>query len=225
MTQTSSLAPLVRPWAFISDVHGNLDALNAVVADWSDDYPERIYVAGDILLGGDKPLDVWRRLQTLGAHMVKGVTDIALASLDVRKVVPAEPQERKRLEDFLRTREALGELVLAQLRKLPEQLRVPLVSGHELVVAHGSPGDPYTELTHDLSDDELIALLHDDPADVFVCGSSHVPFERTIGELSIVNVGSVGNAPEGAYAHYTLIYAESGGVRIDQRVVEYTYAA
>jgi hypothetical protein len=48
-----------------------------------------------------------------------------------------------------------------------------------------------------MSDDEVDALLGDDPADVVVCGMSHTPFHRMMGDVHIVNVGSIGEAPDG----------------------------
>ena len=48
-----------------------------------------------------------------------------------------------------------------------------------------------------MSDEELDALLGDDPADVVVCGMSHTPFHRMIGDVNVINVGSIGEAPDG----------------------------
>jgi predicted phosphodiesterase len=54
-----------------------------------------------------------------------------------------------------------------------------------------------------------------------VCGASHVPFERQLGDVRVVNVGSVGAAPEGRFAHYTILSPRMDGALIDQRVIEY----
>jgi hypothetical protein len=64
-------------------------------------------------------------------------------------------------------------------------------------LVHGSPLDPAEALSFDMTDDEIDALLGDDPGDVVVCGMSHTPFHRQIGDVHIVNVGSVGEAPDG----------------------------
>ncbi|TNF62381.1 MAG: hypothetical protein EP303_04125 [Deltaproteobacteria bacterium] len=77
-----------------------------------------------------------------------------------------------------------------RLRRLPERERIPLVDGREILMVHGSPADNNREISHDLSDDEILALLDDDPADIIVCGSTHVPFQRTVEEYHVVNVGS-----------------------------------
>jgi hypothetical protein len=107
-------------------------------------------------------------------------------------------------------RRDLGDLILARLARLPQMVRLPLDDGGELVLVHGSPSDPTEPLSHDMSDEEISALLGDDPADVVVCGGSHVPFDRVVAGVRIINVGSVGEAPRGSapflHADATLIH-------------------
>jgi predicted phosphodiesterase len=76
-------------------------------------------------------------------------------------------------------------------------------------------------MTADMSDDELLALIGQDPADIIVCGGSHVPFYRQVDDLHVVNVGSVGEAPSGRVAHATLIDANAQGVMVEQFEVPY----
>ena len=66
--------------------------------------------------------------------------------------------------------------------------------------------------------------LGDDPADVGVCGMSHLPFEREIGDVRIINVGSVGEAPVGGgedVAHATWIESSPMGISVKQVRVPY----
>ena len=58
--------PAAGPIAFLSDVHGNITALEVVLAELERLDVKRVYVAGDLLLGGDEPLEVWQRLQARG---------------------------------------------------------------------------------------------------------------------------------------------------------------
>lgn len=214
-------SPASGPVLFISDIHGRLDALNAVLEETERRGVKRIYVAGDLLTGGPEPLAVWRRLSEIKAHCVRGVSDSALCSVDTSKLVPLNERERDKLEQFLSTRRNVGELVLESLRRLPLTLRVPLIDGSEVVVVHGSPYDPLQEISQDMDDDEVLALVGDDPADVVVCGASHVPFQRELDGVHVVNVGSVGAAPEGRVAHYTILTPTPGLRTIEQNWVEY----
>jgi predicted phosphodiesterase len=205
----------------LSDIHGQLDALRAVLATAERRSFHKLLVAGDIVFPGPEPVETWRRLSGAGAVMVQGLTDRALATLDPAGLHPRSDHERERIERMRATRDALGELILQRIRRLPTHTRIPLEDGGELLLVHGSPVDPAEALTHDMSDDEINALLGDDPADVVVCGASHVPFDRMVAGVRIVNVGSVGEAPgAGArIAHATWIESTPRGVQVESIVV------
>lgn len=207
--------------AFLSDVHGNLPALEAVLRELRGRLIDEIYVAGDLLLGGDEPVEVFKRLRQAGAQCALGISDRALVEVEPSALRPADPAERSSAARFRETREALGELVLKYLEKLPEAIRIPLMDGAEVLVVHGSPADPTTELAADLSDEEMLQLLDDDPADLVICGGSHVPFQRALPETRVINVGSVGAAPEGRVAHYTVLTPRMDGTLVEQSWVDY----
>ncbi|MCS6799255.1 MAG: metallophosphatase family protein [Myxococcota bacterium] len=213
--------PLDRPAAFLSDVHGNARALDAVLNELRTLGIEHIFVAGDLLFGGDEPLRTWRRLREVGARCVRGASDTALATIDPASLRPCDDRERAQAERFARTRAALGDLVCAELRRLPDMLRIPMIDGGEIVLVHGSPVDPLVEIGFELDDEEIAARIGDDPADVVVCGASHVPFDRMVGEVRVVNVGSVGQAPGGGHAHYTVLTPRYGGPLVEQYHVAY----
>jgi len=213
--------PAAGPLAFLSDLHGNLAALDVVLAELERLEVKRLYVAGDLLLGGDEPLQVWQRLQALGATCTRGPSDMALASVDPQSLVPIDDEQRRQARAFSETRTAIGDLVAERLRRLPEQHRIPLIDGREVLMVHGSPADNSREISHDLDDEEILRLLDDDPADIIVCGATHVPFQRTIDDYHIVNVGSVGAAPEGQIAHYTVLTPNMSGADILQDWVSY----
>ena len=112
-------------------------------------------------------------------------------------------------------------MALKFLEKLPATLRIPVLDGTEIVMVHGSPADHATEISHDMGDEEILSLIDGDPADIVICGGSHVPFQRVFEEVRVVNVGSVGQAPEGAVAHYTVITPRMEGTLIEQTWVAY----
>ena len=166
--------------------------------------------------GGEEPLEVWQRLQALGATCTRGPSDMALAAVDPQSLVPIDDEQRRQARAFAQTRAAIGDLVAERLRRLPEQHRIPLIDGREVLMVHGSPADPGRELSHDLEDEEMLALLDDDPADIVICGSTHVPFQRSVGEYHIVNVGSVGAAPITA-SRAVRVSSKSPGARLSGR--------
>ena len=181
----------------VSDIHGNLDALRAVLATAEKRSFHKLLVAGDVVFPGAEPLETWRRLTAAGAVMVQGVSDKALATLDPNALRPRSEHERMMIERMKHVRAELGDLILERVKRLPTHVRIPLEDGGELLLVHGSPTDPAEAISFDMTDDEIDALLGDDPADVVVCGMSHTPFHRMIGDVHIVNVGSIGEAPDG----------------------------
>ena len=202
--------------AFLSDIHGNLRALEAVLEELEIRQIRHVYVAGDILFGGKGALEVWHRLQRIGARCVRGLSDTALCLIDPASLSPNSDHEKTMAQRFAETRRSLGDLVIERIRRLPETLRIPLIDGSEIVLVHGSPSDPSEELSHDMSDDEMLALVGDDPADIVVCGGSHVPFERSLPDLHIVNVGSVGAAPSREVAHFAILSPRMDGLLVEQ---------
>lgn len=213
--------PENRPIAFLSDVHGNLPALEAVLEELARRDVGTIVVAGDHVLGGDAPLETYRKLTQSGAKLVRGLSDTALVSVDPSKLKPANDAEREKAEAFKRTREALGDLVIEQLRRLPDRLRMPLIDGREVLVVHGSPLDATREVTFDMGDEEVHALMDDDPADIVVCGASHIPFRIELDDRTVLGLGAVGAQPEERVAHFTILTPAMGETHILQDYVRY----
>src|SRR5689334_16830962 len=116
----------------VSDIHGNVDALRAVLATAERRAFHKLLVAGDIVFPGPEPLETWRRLTAAGAIMVQGLTDRAIATIDPAGLHPRSDHERERLERMRGTRDALGELILQRIRRLPTHARVPLEDGGEI---------------------------------------------------------------------------------------------
>ncbi|EYF01562.1 metallophosphoesterase family protein [Chondromyces apiculatus] len=181
----------------VSDIQGHADALAAVLATAERRGYNHLLVAGDLCFPGPKPLETWQRLQQVKAVCTQGASDRALSTLDLAKVQPRSDHERERLDRVRQVRADLGDLIVARIARLPPIHRMPLPNGQELILVHGSPADPLEPFTHDMTDQEILALIGDDPADVILCGGSHVPFDRTVADVRIINVGSVGDAPSG----------------------------
>ena len=215
------------PIAVLADIAGNLAALDAVLTGCKQAGASAIFVAGGLLHRGEQPLAVWQRLQESEARLTRGTPDMALATITASDVKPKDDHQRAALARLEQTRKELGELIIARLRRLPDCYRVELASGAEMAVMFGSPRDPMTPLTLDLSDDEALALVGDDTADVIVSGGAGVPFVRPLEGLTIVGAGSVGEAPENRgktenrAAHFVLISPADEGLRIEPRWVTF----
>src|SRR5258706_1409891 len=120
----------------LSDIHGHLDALAAVLATAERRSFHKLLVAGDVVFPGPQPLETWRRLTAAGAILVQGVSDKALATLDPDELTARSDHERERIERMSAVQDELGELILERLKRLPTQLRTPLEDGGHLVLPH-----------------------------------------------------------------------------------------
>jgi predicted phosphodiesterase len=203
----------------LSDIHGHAAALEAVLAEAQNWGYDQLIVCGDLCFPGPKPLEVWKRLVQLNALCVQGLSDRALAELDPDELTPQNEHEQARLSRLFATHQELGELIIARLGRLAPIARLPLESGHEMVIVHGSPADPTLAMTHDMTDEELIALMGTDPCDLVLCGGDHVPFQRQIEDVRIVGVGSVGEAPAGDVAYATIVTSTPTQTSIEQKEV------
>jgi predicted phosphodiesterase len=204
----------------LSDIHGNAEALQRVLEDAQAREFHQLVVCGDCVFPGPEPLKTWKILVERRALCVQGVSDRALAQVDPNKLSATNPREQARIERLRQVHRELGELIIARLGKLPTSARLPLESGQEMLVVHGSPVDPMEALSPEMDDRELGALVGADPADLIVCGASHVPFQRQLDDVLIVSVGSVGESPTPGFAHATIIDATATGIAIEQFDVE-----
>src|SRR6185436_10352919 len=119
----------------------------------------RLLVAGDLCFLGLVFFETWRRLTAANAVCVQGVGDRALATVDVDNLRVTSEHERARLDRLRSTRGELGELILVRLAKLPKTSRIVIETGGEILLVHGSPLDPSEPITHDMTDEEMSALI------------------------------------------------------------------
>jgi len=193
--------------AIVSDVHGNLTALDAVVADIQRHAPDVVLHGGDLALMGAQPAEVVDRVRELGWPGVVGNTDEVLW----------RPQEQQRQEAIApklgsllslifeqyapATRELLGEERVAWLRELPAQQRL-----EDLVLVHAAPGDLWRAPLPDADDEELSAVYEPLDAVTVVYGHIHRPYTRELSRLTVANSGSVGMPWDGdPRASYLLV--------------------
>lgn len=203
----------------VSDIHGHAGALKAVLREAETLGFDQLIACGDLCFPGPDPLEVWRLLVQHRALCTQGVGDRALSAIDPEKLSATDGAERARIDRLRKAHRELGEIIVARLGQLPPIARLPIESGHTLLVVHGSPADPTEPFDISMSDDELIALLGDQPGDIIVCGGSHVPFDRSVADVRIVNVGSVGEAPSGDHAAAAIITTSQLGIAVEQLAV------
>ncbi len=172
--------------AAISDIHGNLPALEAVLAEIEREEVDAIVVAGDTI-SGPWPVEVFDLVVRHEPTIVRGNAD---------RIVIERDDQYGPLAIWCADRLGAGRLEAASGWPLTQELALDGLG--RVLVCHSTPvsDDPiYTRLT---PDDELVALLGPVEADVLVCGHTHMQVDRTLASgLRVVNPGSVGMPYEG----------------------------
>jgi len=165
--------------AVLSDIHGNLLALEAVLADLDAiGGADAVVVAGDLCIDGPQPRQTLQRLRALGFPLVQGNTDRDLALAPTATA----GSEQAALLDW--TRQELGEDGLAYLRQLPFEHRVQGPSADQaILIVHANPQNQDEPLRPFAPEAQIIPLLDAVPADVAVVafGHLHLPFTREVG--------------------------------------------
>jgi predicted phosphodiesterase len=213
--------------AALSDVHGNFAALEAVLADIAHEKPDRIAVAGDLVLNGPDPVavvDALREASTAGAAVIAGNTDIAVADFDYAAAFPwmtdGVPDAIADAAEW--AHDALGDERVEWLRGLPSERRIQTDDDTLVLVCHASPGSQTAGLDQNLDPSVTIERLARTDARVIVCGHTHLPEVRDLGFKVIVNTGSAGYVFDGdATASWALIEVDGGEVRAEIRRTEF----
>jgi len=193
---------VVASVAVLSDIHGVLPALDAVLAEPDVQQSERIVLTGDIA-AGPQPVQVLDRLLGLGARVtwVRGNADRELVELARGQTVdvadPIAPW-------------AAGQLTgdhVDWLARLPYPVTLPVGGFGQVVFCHATPRDDEEVVVVDSRLERWAEVLAGLPGEVMtvVCGHTHMPFTRLANRRQIINPGSVGMPYGRQGAHWALL--------------------
>jgi len=225
----------------LSDIHGNLPALEAVLADiHAQGTPDAYWVLGDLVAFCPWPAESLARLRALSnVVFLQGNTDRYLVT-GRRPVFPVHSAEdwacmpvslAERDANFRWTVERLSYADYEFLRDLPSRLEMDVGAGssrpHGRVIAvHATPNDDETNLYPDTPDDEICPHLAGLDARLLLYGHTHRPVDRTVDSVRLVNAGSVGLPLDGdPRPVYALLDFENGRCAVTLRRVEYDLEA
>jgi predicted phosphodiesterase len=183
--------------AVVSDIHGNLTAFEAVLADLRETAPDLVFHGGDLADGGASPVEIVDRIRDLGWHGVAGNTDEMLYRPESLTEFASQSPRLQSLwaavgEMAAASREALGEERLAWLRGLPG---VQMQGAMALV--HASPWDLWRVPAVEASDAELESVYARLGRTMAVYGHIHRSYVRGVSGMTVANSGSVGLSYDG----------------------------
>lgn len=189
------------PVAVISDVHGNLPALRAVLSEIEELRPEAVLCCGDVA-SGPLPTATVDRLMALEVPLiaVRGNADRgAVEAFD------GTADEATTHEDDLWTGRQLTREHRDYLQALPTTLTLPVAGIGDVLLCHGSPRRDDEVLLETMPDDQLASALDAVEADLVLCGNTHMQFDQRVGATRLVNVGSVGWPYGETGAHWAVV--------------------
>ncbi len=213
--------------AFFSDLHANLPALEAVLADITRVGVDARYALGDLVGYAPWPNEVIERLR---AEAIPGVmgnyddgTGFGRDECGCAYTNPAEVALGD--EGFAWTKSHTSDDNTAWLRTLAPEIRFE-GDGFRFLLVHGSPRRMNEYLYEDKPDATFARIAAAANADVIVCGHTHRPYDKTVGSTRFINDGSAGKPKDGdPRAGWVLVETGRQGISVEFKRVVYDVVA
>ncbi len=203
--------------AAIYDIHGNLPALEAVLRGVHRAKVDRVVVGGDVV-PGPMPHECLALLQQLEVPVawIRGNGESAVLA----ELAGTDPGVPDAIREVIRwTASQLSPSDREFLMSWPATLEIEIAQLGRALFCHATPRSDTEIFTRDTPPERLLPLFENVDADLVVCGHTHMPFDRSSGDLRIVNAGSVGMPFGRAGADWLLL-----GPDVEHRHTDYPLA-
>lgn len=211
--------------AVISDIHGNMHALEAVLEDIKKENCEKIFCLGDLAMAGPEPVKAIALIKKLydggKLELIQGNTDEMIANYEQfgEKVKAAFPIMGNALENDVKI---IPVHLKEFLKNLPKQKKLT-IEGIKVLLVHGSPRKNDENILPDLPLVQVEEMVAGIDADLILCGHTHIPCGyQTTSKQTIVNDGSVGRPftpiPQACYA---LVDFSDGAFEVKHKFLNY----
>ena len=212
--------------AVMSDIHGNKEALDAVLEDIKNRECDMFFILGDYAMAGPEPalvVDFFMQKKDNSQYkMIQGNTDLMIADYSeelFQDLYNKAPVMANALRNDVSTLDVFQKKFL---KTLPAQLEVD-IDGVKFLLVHGSTRKNNEDILPTTPMEEVEKMLDNVDADVILCGHTHLPCGfQTSKKKTVVNVGSVGRpfTPE-AKSCYLTITVENKKCLFEHHFVEY----
>ncbi len=182
--------------AVISDIHGNMDALESVLQDISKENCFKIFCLGDIAMAGPEPSETIHKIQDLiktkDFHIIQGNTDNMLSVFSFDIYNELAKANAVMASAYLADSKILSDEDKAFLKSLAPQEYIE-IKGIKILLVHGSPRKNNENIYPDMKIEEIEEIIRDTDADIIFCGHTHMPCGyQTNTNQTVINAGSVG---------------------------------
>ncbi|MBP3923756.1 metallophosphoesterase family protein [bacterium] len=208
--------------AVISDIHGNMQALEAVINDYKSQNCEKVLCLGDLAMAGPQPSETVDFVKGQNWEIIQGNTDKMIAEFSdkiLSNVKSAFPVMGNALENDA---EILSEVQKEYLANLSPQKEL-IMENVKVLMVHGSPRRNNEDILPNRPIEEIEEIIANTDADLILCGHTHIPCGyQTSKKQTVVNAGSVGRPfTDNAKACYAIIDFNSGAFSVEHRFVDY----
>ena len=214
-----------QPFAVFSDVHGNLPALEAILADIERRGVAHTFCLGDLVGYGPSPNEVALLVRDAGIPTLMGNYDqgIGFETGDCGCVYKTDEQRAEGAASLAWTQEVASDEAKAYLRSLEDHFTLQTPGG-EILAVHGSPRRINEYLFEDRPASAMARMAREYPYPAILFGHTHVPYARRVGDTVFVNVGSAGRPKDG---DWRVCYALVDPARLgeDEGFVEFVRVA
>lgn len=215
--------------AIIADIHGNLPALDAVLAKIDAEGIDRIVCLGDIATLGPQPREAIARVRALGCPVVMGNTDAILLALQRDESTMGDDWSNEAFDQWCANQ--LTDDDLAYLRTFQPTISLSLGDAATLLCYHGSPRSYDERITVETPDAALQEMFAATPAHLYIGGHTHQQMLRRHRDALVLNPGTVGFVKDAiapaasirnsSWAEYAVIACEGGQLDVSLRRVPF----
>ncbi|BBE31468.1 phosphoesterase [Tepiditoga spiralis] len=210
--------------AFISDIHGNIEALNSILNDIEKQNIDKIYSLGDLVGYGPNPNEVVEKIRELKIQSVMGNYDDAVGNEKESCGCTYNPGRETEVgdESISWTIKNTSSENKNFLKNLPKKLHIEF-EGLKILLVHGSPLNELLEYVKpNIEVNRLNELVNSVNEDIIINGHTHISMEKNINGKTVYNAGSVGRTKEGIpEAVYLIIDINNGVYSHEFRRIKY----
>lgn len=205
--------------AVIADIHGNIDALEAVLEDVAKQDVDQIVVAGDIVIGAPHSLECWGKIQSLHCPVIRGNHERYLFDFDSAHA-PVD-WKTERYAPIHQAYQQFSKETINAMQKLPAHVVVD-----DLLIVHASYRNDVDAVVEKSAEEELEEMFAPSLEPFIIRAHNHVWFECAWNSRELFSIGSVGLPLNGdTRAQYAIAEKSNGAWHVTRRAITYDVAA
>ncbi|MGL4338715.1 MAG: metallophosphoesterase family protein [Turicibacter sp.] len=177
-------------FGIIADIHGNFQALQAIIEALREQDVNQYIIAGDLIADCAQPNEVVEFIRELDAYVIKGNREEYIQAYIEGK--HPEWDDYKQMASVVWTAKALTSKNYEYLNELPNQLQIELNDLGRITMVHGSPFHTSQHLFGDKEHELLERSVRCVESEVLIVGHSHIPWKKYVESTLVFNPGSAG---------------------------------